>query len=195
MEPVILGLQEWATEAPVALRVLVGALGAVVLLAGARLAKPALSMGAFGVGALGGALAIQALATVAPEVGRPVIIAVAACVGGVGVLIAAHLALKVALIVAGALTGLVAAAALAPVLESVGAPWWSIFGGPIVGAIALPLLATLVLRVVAAAIGAVLVAWAVGLPTHPWLLLGLFALGAVVQFGVVGGRKAEAEAD
>src|SRR5690606_18819119 len=89
VETVISGLHEWAATAPMALRVLVGALGVVVLLAGARLAKPALSMGAFGVGAVGAVLAVQALASVVPALAQPLVVGVAACVGGVGVVVIA----------------------------------------------------------------------------------------------------------
>lgn len=195
MDSLVTSLQNAAIEAPLVLRVVVGLLGAVVLLAGARLAKPALYMASFGVGATGAVLGLQAGAALAPALGGPIVLLVGACVGGLAVAVVARVAVKVALFAAGALTGVVATGAVATVMVPVVLPWWSVLVGALAGVVVVPLLARFLLRLAAAAVGAVLVAWALAMPTHPWLLLGLFVVGAAVQLGVVGGAPESKKED
>lgn len=171
-------LADLAAGSPVVVRAAIGGIGLVVLLAGARIAKPATSLAAAGSGAL---LALWGLtvgsAWVAP-LGEPVVLGVGALAGGGLAVVVARLAAKLAFLAVGAVSGV---AAVGVVDAWLAVPWWGWLAGGLLGAAAFPWVFERLLPVLAPAIGAVLVAWAVGLPDQVLLLGGLWWVGAVVQ--------------
>lgn len=189
MDPLV--LETWTTEAPTLVRVAVGVLGAVVLFWGARIYKPALMMAAWGAGAIGALALLQALSGLAPELSRPLVLLVGAAVGGFAAMGLAAVAHKLALVGVGALAGVVAVASAA---EVVAVPWWALLVGALLGAVVLPLVFPIVLKVTTPLAGSVLVAWALGW-TNPWMLGGLWLVGAAFQLGFVRERKGEEQAE
>lgn len=178
-------LTNLAIDAPLAVRVAVGAIGAVVLFWGARIYKPALIGSAFAVGAVGAVGAVQGLALLAPEVASVPVVLIAAALGGVVVAAIASAAHKIALVGIGALLGLAGAGAVLELAPPGMLGWWLLPVGILVGAIALPLLFQTVLKLTTPVIGAVLVAWALARPENAWVLGGLWLAGTLFQLGFV----------
>ena len=104
----------------------------------------------------------------------------------------AHVAHKTALVVIGVLTGLCMGAAVSSMLPE--APLWVSVVGGVVGAVFFPWLYEAFVKVVTAAVGAVCLAWAVGMPDTAWLLGALWVFGSVVQIlGTGADKKAAGE--
>lgn len=178
-----------AEAAPPTVRWAVGAVGAVLLLFGAKLYRPGLLLGAFAAGAIGGAGAMELLAPLAPELDLtdPRALAAAAFstgLVGAGVASVAH---RLALVVVGGLAGLLASAALVGALAL---PWWTLLLGVGLGAVLLPWVYPHLLKVLTPAVGALVVAWAAHMLDAVWLLALLWALGVAWQI-----RAARPEAE
>lgn len=183
-------LAELVVDVPMLVRVLVGLLGGLLVVAGARWLRVGLGLAAFGVGAAGVGSALAALAPTLPAAAGPSVAIPAALLGGAALLMAARLVERVAMLVAGGFTGLVVGVALA---SWVGAPAWLALVGALAGALLFPWLWERLLRVVTAVAGAGMVAWAVGMPDHLGLIGGLAVFGVVVQF--TAGRDADRDDD
>jgi hypothetical protein len=178
-------LADLALRSPVAVRVAVGMMGIVVLLAGARLYKPTMFTVAFAFGSLltlflmsGGAIEkITAVHLSAGLVGGLV---------GLGLCALVH-ALGLALL--GGWGGATLAVAVIDVFPEIGV-WWAPIVGAVLGAVFTSLLFKTMLKVVTPAIGAGLITWAIGFAANPWLLIGLWVFGTWCQFSM-GRRSTE----
>lgn len=182
-------LTELVAQAPLGVRLLVGAAGAAVLFLGARLYRPGLLLAAFGVGAVGALGLLQVVSAWVPQALDPTTAIVGAVSAGLIGAVVAHLAHKLALVVIGALVGLTGGVVLAALILL---PWWIVPLGAALGAIVLPWVYPHLLKVLTPAVGAVIVAWAVGKPDAIWLLVLLWAVGAVFQVRAAPARAEEA---
>lgn len=185
-------LTELAADTPTWARVAIGGLGVVVALFGARLYHRALGVGAFVVGAAVGGVVPMLLAALAPPLANPVVVAIGALVGAVALLVVARAAHRVLVIGLGGVVGAAAGGAVAAATAA--AAWWAPLLGAAIGAIAMPFLFDLVLKLTTPAVGALLVAWAAGRPDAAWLLVGVWAVGALVQLAA-GRRRDDDEED
>ena len=91
----------------------------------------------------------------------------------------ARMAHRMAMLGAGAFTGLVAGAGA---VQMFGAPIWVAAVSLLVGALVFPWVYEQLLKLLTPGVGAACVAWAVGMVDQPVLLGGLWVFGAVVQF-------------
>lgn len=180
-------LAELTAASPMALRVLVGAVGAVLLLAGARVYKVALFGSCFALGALGAAVGLAWLGTQVAALARPEIIGLGALIGGVAVAGVASLAHRIALIAVGGIVGISLGAGIGDLLGGQ-ALFVAPGAGALLGAVSFPWVFPWVLKLLTPAVGAVCVAWAVGRPDTLWLVAVLWLVGAVVQLGLVRSR-------
>ena len=180
-----------AATSPMALRVLVGAMGALLLVAGARVYWWGLTLSAFALGAIGATTGLQAVADVAPQVWTTPAVLVVAAVGGLVLAGLARMAHRVALLGIGAVAGGVGAAAVAPPLGLIA--WWVPLVGAVIGALAFPFLFEWLLKLLTPAVGAVALVWAAGMPEQPWLLGLLWLVGAAIQLGFVETRSVEVD--
>ncbi len=178
------------SQAPAALRVVVGGLGGLSLLAGARLYKPALLGSAFAAGVV----SVYAAANVVQVRDlEPTAILVAAVCVGILIAVLAGIAHRLALVAIGGVIGTMVGLALA---SSFALPFWVPLVGAAIGALAFPWTLQPVLKVVTPAIGAVLVGWSVAMLENPLVVGGLFVVGVLVQFAIVGSAAKKAkEAD
>jgi hypothetical protein len=186
-------LADSAFASPAVVRLLVGAAGGVLLLAGARVYRSAIGLAAFGAGAIVTLALMLALGEAIPELRQPTVVGVGSLVGGGLGIVLGRLAHRLALAavggLAGATLGVALYAAIGPLLGADGAtPWWILLIGAVVGALTMPAIFASLLKLVTPAVGAVLVAWALGMPSHALLLLGLWCLGVAVQ--LASGRRA-----
>ncbi len=172
-------LTELALASPWTVRAMIGAVGAILLFAGARIYKPGLMLAAFSAGGLLVCAVLVGVGTAVPAAATPAVITIAVLIGGAAAAWIAHLAHRIALVAVGGLAGLTASAALLPWIP--GAPLWIPFIGLILGAVSFPWIYPALLKIVTPAVGAVCIAWAAGMPDTIWLLGGLWAFGAVVQ--------------
>jgi len=188
----MLELSDMASASPMIVRVFAGLIGGLILVAGARLYKPALLAAAF---TAGGLLVVATLSTageLVPSMATPGLLVAGALFGGISTAWTAHVAHRLALVLIGGLTGLTLTAALLALVSS--GPWWLPLVGGCVGAVALPWVYTSLLKFLTPAVGAVCIAWAVGMPETPWVLGGLWAFGAAVQLAGPGpGGEADEE--
>lgn len=183
-------LLQSAADAPLAMRLLVGAAGGLVLLVGARVYEWALFGSAAVLGTVGGAALIVLVDEAVPGTATPIALAIGGLVGGLLLLFVARAAHKLALVGVGALLGLASGSALGTL---VGGAWWSPVLGAVVGAIALPFLFPTLLKILTPGVGAVGVVWALGMPDRLWLLALLWLVGAAVQLGFVRTRERDVE--
>ena len=181
MDPV--PLENLITDAPLLVRLVVGVLGAVVLLWGARIYKAAVAMASWGAGAIGAVALLHGLSGVAPELQEPLVLLVGAVIGGFAVMAVALVAHRLALVGIGALAGVVAAGAGAEIFAVGPLPLWAYLIGALVGGGLLPWLFPLLLRLTTPLVGAILVAWAAGWPEEPLVLAGLWLVGGLFQLG------------
>ncbi len=192
--PVWGDLGQLAAAQPMLLRALVGVAGAVLLVAGARLYRPALFLAGFGAGAAGTVAGLLTLAQWIPALSAPTVLVVAGLVGGALLCVLTLMVHRIGLIGVGGLVGATGAASIAGVM-SAAPPWWAPIAGAIVGAVLLPYLFPVLLTVVTPAVGAVLIAWAAGHPSHPVLLIGVWAVGCVVQLASRGPKRGKRAAE
>lgn len=171
------------------LRLAIGAVGAVVLVRGARIYRPALAMSAFGACALGTAAALVRIAAWVPAAADPTTLLVAALIGGVVGVVVVRLAHGAGLAAIGAMIGAVAGTSLA-VAFAAGA-WWAGPVGAVIGAAAMPFLFDRLLPVTTPAAGAALITAAVGWtsPLVPFAVL--YGLGVAAQ--IADRRPAKAD--
>lgn len=178
--PELYELVTLAETAPPAVRWTVGAAGVVLLFLGAKLYRPGLLLGAFAAGAIGGAAVLEWVAPMAPELGldEPRALAAGALSTGLVGAVAAWLAHRMALILVGALAGLLTSVSLA---AGFGWPWWSMLLGVGLGAALLPFVYPHLLKLLTPAVGALLVGWALHRLDVTWLLVLLWTVGAAWQ--------------
>lgn len=173
-------------DVPMLVRVLVGLLGGLLLVAGARWVRVGLAAAAFGIGAAAAASLLVAVVPFAPAAASPVVALPVTLIGGVALLWIARTIERLAMLVAGGFTGLVVGLGLTAFL---GVPPVFALGGALLGALLFPWVWERLLRVVTALVGAGLVAWAVAMPDQPALFLGLAVFGVVVQFASGGAPR------
>lgn len=172
------GLDAAALTSPLALQVLIGVAGVVLLVRGASIYKWALWLAGFGVGAAGTAAGLLWLGERIPEVATPAAVGISALIAGITVAIATVWVHRLGLVAVGALLGATLVAAVSPRL---GLPWWVALVGSAVGGAAMPWVFPHLLLVATPAVGAMLVAHALGVPTHLGVLGGLWLAGVVIQ--------------
>ncbi|NCG19700.1 MAG: hypothetical protein GWP91_11895 [Rhodobacterales bacterium] len=162
------------------LRVVVGLVGGLVLVAGARWYRRTLSLTAFAVGAIGAGLAANKVVTLLHLAEQQMmIVGLASAIGGATLAGMTKFAHKIALAGLGALLGLTVGGAVVAQLAAV--PPVTIVLATVLGALVFPWIYDQLLKVLTPAVGAVLVAWAVGHPEHLGLLGGLWFVGVALQ--------------
>lgn len=183
-----------ANDAPIALRVGIGALGSVILVAGARLYKLALFGGAFAIGAVAAALGLVWGGAWVPALLRPEVVGLGALFAGALTAGTVRLAHRLGLLAIGGLTGLAAGAAVGGFLAGPAVLWGPLAGG-VVGALVFPWLYEALLRFLTPFVGAVCIAYASGRPDQLWLLGVLWGFGVLVQVGLFRSRGEESDGD
>lgn len=178
-------LTELTAQSPWLLRVVVGLVGFVLLVAGARVYRVALLGSAFALGAVATAVGLAWAGQQVVALARPEIIGVGALVAGLACAGGASLAHRVALLAIGAIAGLGVGAGVGDLVGGA-ALLWAPLAGAVLGALMFPWVFPALLKVLTPAVGAVCLAWAAGKPDTLWLIGALWAFGAVVQ--LVGGR-------
>jgi hypothetical protein len=179
-----------AAEVPVLTRFAVGLVGLLLLLAGARWYHRAVALAAFVAGTVLASAAMVIACDVLAVPIPPVVMVVVALVCGGSVAGVAKMAHRLVLLAVGAMAGGTAVAALSAHVAAV--PMWGALLGMLVGALIVPWIWDQTLKILTPAVGAVAVAWAVGLPDNLLLVMGLWVFGAVAQL-VGGGARAPAE--
>lgn len=187
MSPDLSGLAALSLESPMGLRILVGAVGGLLLIAGARVYKAGLFGSCFAAGAVGAAVGLAYSATWVDALGRPEVIGLGALVAGVAVAGVAALAHRVALLAVGGVAGIVLGAGVGDLIGGAGLVAGPAIGA-LVGALLFPWVFEWLLKLVTPAVGAVCIAWAVGRPDTLWLVLVLWLVGALVQVGLLRSR-------
>ena len=160
------------------------------MVAGGRWYHRGIALAAFALGAMATSAALLWLAEVVASAGQPVVVLVGALVGGITLATVARMAHRLALVLIGAMAGLVLGGAAVQWLSS---PAWFAGIGMLVGGLLAPFVYDRLLKIVTPAVGAVAVAWALGRPDSLVLLAALWAFGAAVQ--LVGSRKKRAGAE
>jgi uncharacterized membrane protein len=183
--PDLADLPSLTAGSPVALRLLTGAAGAVLLVAGARLYRVAVVLPGFLLG-VGLGAGVAQLLTLDPMVGAGVAL-VAGLIGAV----AAHLVERFAVVIAGVIGGLGAAQVVDPLVAAGGPPWWVWPVAAVTGGLVFPLIWKAALLPLTAWIGAVVLIDAAGLPPSPLYVGGLAVVGLIVQASVGRGKKAD----
>ena len=187
-------IAELIADVPVALRVVVGLIGGVLVLSGARFYYVGLYLAAFAAGAGLVASAVAYVAPMLPVLGEPMPAVVASVLGGAFLAGVTRMAHRLAMLGAGAFTGLVVGAGL---VQALSLPVWVTGVGVLAGAVLFPWVYEQLLKVLTPAVGAAFVAWAVGMPDQPAVLGGLWVFGTVVQVvgsrGGAGGRDTEVQ--
>jgi len=160
----------------ISLRVVYTVCGAVLLLAGWRLHRLIVALPGFAVAGSLGAIA----ASYASD--NPMVVVLAVLIaGGLGAWLALTL-FRLAVFASGALAGILLADSLWPVVAGSSPPIWGILGGALGGGLLILALMGIWLPVLSSALGAVLLGSGLDL-SFAWML-GLFAVGILVQFGV-----------
>lgn len=157
------------------------------MLLGARAYEWALFGSAAVLGTVGGAALVVLVDQAVPGAASPIALTIGALVGGVLLLGLAKATHKAALVGVGGLLGAAGGSAVA--VLALGGAWWGPLLGALVGAIGLPFVFPMVLKLVTPGVGAVGVAWAVGMPDKLWLLALLWVFGAGVQLGFIRTRE------
>lgn len=181
-------LVDSARDAPEAMRWLVGACGLLLMVAGSRVYGWALFGSAAMLGSVGGAALMVLVGEWVPGAANAISLAIGGLVGGVlalGIVRAAH---KAALVGVGGLLGAAVGSALATLL---GGAWWGPLAGVVVGAMAMPFVFPVLLKVVTPAIGAVGVAWAAQVPDNVWVIAGCWLAGTLIQLGLMRSAPAD----
>lgn len=183
-------LAELATDAPLVVRVLVGLVSGMLVLAGARWYHAGLFLAAFAAGAALVASLLGFAAASIPALADPMVGLIGAVVGGLALGVGTRMAHKVAMVGAGALVGLVSGAV---VVQLASAPVWVVPLGLLLGALTFPWIYKQLLKVLTPAVGAAGIAWAVGQPDNALVLVGIWVFGTVVQ--LVGPQAGHADVD
>lgn len=164
---------------PLVVRAIIGLLGLVLLVRGARWYEPSIRLGAFGAGALGGVSAVRTIALWWPVAWQPAVVIAAAVVGGVIVTLIALATHRLVLVGLGALLGLVSGVAAQVLVTALA--WWVPLVTAVTGLVVFPLLYRKLLPVMTSAVGAVLIAEAAGVADRVWVTLLLWFAGVMVQ--------------
>lgn len=172
------------------MRLLVGACGLLIMVAGSRVYEWALFGSAAMLGSVGGAAIMVLAGEYVPGAASPVSIAVAGLFGGVLSLGIARATHSAALVGVGGVLGAAVGSAIANLL---GGAWWGALAGVAVGALLMPRVFPLMLKVVTPAIGALGLAWAVQQPSNLWVLGGCWLAGTLVQLGLLRGQSEDAD--
>ena len=172
-------ISQLTADIPLLLRVAVGLIGGLLIVAGARWYHFGLYLAAFATGAGLFATVLAALSTQLPLVADPMVMGIGSVIAGLVLAWGARVAHRMAMLGAGAFTGFVAGVAAVDLLA---VPMWVAAVTMLVGALVFPWVYEQLLKVLTPAVGAACVAWAVGMADQPALLGGLWAFGTVVQF-------------
>jgi hypothetical protein len=176
-------LARLASELPLVVRVVIGLLGGVLLVAGARVYRFALFGSVFALAAIGAALGLAWGGAWVAALARPEVVALGALVAGVAAAGVANLAHRIGLLAVGGVAGLAVGAGVGDLAGGAAATW-----GPLVGVLAgaavFPFVFQTLLKVVTPIVGAVAIVFATGHPERLWLLVGLSVLGVLVQVGL-----------
>ena len=179
-------VSEFAGQSPLLIGVVVGLVGGILLVAGGRWYHRGIALAAFAVGAMATSAAMLWLAEVVASAGQPLVVMVGALVGGISVAAAARMAHRLALVLIGAVAGLVLGGSA---VQWLAAPAWVAGIGLLIGGLVAPFVYDRMLKIVTPAVGAVAIAWALGRPDSLILLAALWAFGAAVQ---LAGQKRSA---
>lgn len=177
-----------ASEAPLPLRVLVGGIGTVLLLFGARVYRLALFGSVFVLAAVGAGLALAWGGTHVAALGRPEILALGSIVAGAAAAGVAKMAHRVGLLAVGGVAGLALGAGIGDLVGG-GAALWAPVAGVVLGAAIFPFVFQSLLKFITPLVGAVAIVFASGRPERLWLLGLLTGVGIVVQVGLLPKRR------
>ncbi|MBN2799574.1 MAG: hypothetical protein JXX28_10540 [Deltaproteobacteria bacterium] len=178
-------LTDWSSllaASPLAVRGAVGLAGLLLLLAGARLYRPALGLTAFAFGALLAVGGLRALAPYLPGVDAPTLLLAGAVILGLVSAAVATFAHRVGLASAGAILGLGGGAAAWQAATGAPAPLWVPLGGAALGALALPFAFGSLLLVLTPAVGALCLTGAAGWGQTLPVMGGLWLGGTAIQW-------------
>lgn len=161
--------------------VLVGVLGAIMLVAGKRL---------YGLAIMAPGVAAGVMVGLAFTEGQDLTMRLMAC--GALAIIAAYVlysAERLAIAAAGSFVAVGLARAGAPLVTGAPAPWYVLLAAGVVGIFFFPRLYRRLLVVIAPAIGALCMAWATGREGDLALITGLTLLGTVIQLVLWSGHR------
>jgi hypothetical protein len=185
--PDFFSLLSWgalAEAAPAETRVVMGAIGVLLILWGTRSKR----LVAAAPGALVGLTAVALLLDAEPVKTQLLAGLVAAVAGAILGLMVQAIALRTA----GALIGAIAVTAVFPLVSSQSVPpWWLPLAGALAGALVLPRLFSAAMRIMSPILGAMCLSFALGLKDEHQLygILGFTIAGFALQ--MVLGKKAE----
>jgi hypothetical protein len=162
-----------AESTPLGVRGFAAVGGVVLILLGARFYRLAVAAP----GAILGVLLATHLMAGMDDMTRT-IAAIAAAV--VGAMITGFIE-KLATRLAGGLVGAFFTDALWPLFQTAEMPLWVPAAGALVGLLIFPVFWRTALKIITPFLGSLCVAYAVGHPTHPVIIIGLTALGALIQ--------------
>ena len=185
-------LVDLAVRYPLEVRVIVGIVGGLLIVGGARAYRWGLGLISFAVGALGGLGALLAAVELTGQAVPPVAMVFTAVVGGIVVLMVAMMVHRLALIVVGFFAGATAAVATAALFYDA-TPLWAPILGALGGSLVFPLLFPLLLKVFTSAAGALVVAWVLQRPDDVLLILGLWVFGVIFQVLTNRGKRRQKE--
>ncbi|MCB9742805.1 MAG: hypothetical protein H6740_09405 [Alphaproteobacteria bacterium] len=157
--------------------------GALLLLAGARLYPLAIMAPGLAIGVTVGVVLPLPLEATARAI-------LAVVLGGVGAFLFRSVE-RMAISGIGAIVTGGLAVSTWPLVMGQPAPWWAAGAGALVGLLLFPRLFRFALKPITALAGAIILAWAGGMQGHLVLILGLAAVGFLVQLGQ--GRRDEDE--
>lgn len=177
-----------AAEAPIPLRVLLGAIGFVLLVAGARVYRLALFGSVFTLAAIGAGLALAWGGTQIAALNRPEILALGSILTGAAAAGVAKMAHRVGLLAVGGVAGLALGAGIGDLVGG-GATLWAPVVGVLAGAAIFPFVFQSLLKFITPLVGAVAIVFASGHPERLWVLGLLTGIGIVVQVGLLPKRK------
>ena len=169
-----------AMRYPLEVRVIVGIVGGLLIVGGARAYRWGLGRISFAVGALGGLGALLLGVELTGQTIPPFVLLFTAMVGGILVLMVAMMVHRLALVVIGFFAGATGAVAVASLFVDA-TPLWAPIVGALSGALVFPLLFPLLLKLFTSVAGAVVVAWALGRPDNLLLIIGLWVFGVIFQ--------------
>ncbi|MDP2314743.1 MAG: hypothetical protein Q8P41_17700 [Pseudomonadota bacterium] len=183
MHPGLPDLPSIYAAGPLAPRIVAGAAGLVLLLAGSRLYWIAVVLPGLLLG-LGGGVLIAHLLGLAPMV----TVGVAVVGGLVGALVARAVE-RLAIAIAGVIAGLGAAQLGWPLAAATAPPWWIWPLAAVAGAVLFPFVWRAALVPLTAFIGAVVLVDVAGVVADPLVVGGLTAVGIVVQLALGRGPQ------
>lgn len=167
-------------------RLLAGAAGVLLLVAGARLYRVAVMAPGFLLGVFATAWALDEYGRRVDELVRMGLLVAA---GAVGAFVSSRVE-QLAVRLCGSLLVAATTHAVLPLVWPK-APWFAAPAAGFLGLLLFPALYRRLLPLITAAVGAIALAWAASRETNLLLISGLTVLGAAVQLGTAGGKKSK----